>query len=122
MNHDELIAEAKDKLITGKPKATKSNKKAVEAADANLANELLAELSNIKDQMKSLDARKKEIENIIKDAIADKDELHIHGAKVASIARWRETAVLTDAVKEHFPLLDYPELYKRTSKSRLTVH
>jgi hypothetical protein len=48
--------------------------------------------------------------------------IHIHGAKVASIARWRETAVQTDVVKETFPLVDYPELYKRSSKTRLTIH
>ena len=120
--YDQLIADAKDKLITGTPKATKENKNAIEATDPILANELLAERQSIADQIKFLTARKSEIEDIIKDAIGKKDELHIHGAKVASIARWRETAVATDVVKESFPLVDYPELYKRSDKSRLTIH
>lgn len=120
--YQNLVAEAKQKLITGAPKATKEDKNAVEAADAVLANELLAERQLIADQIKELTSRKVEIENIIKDAIGTKDLLTIHGAKVASIARWRETSVNTDLVKENFPLLDYPELYKRSSKSRLTIH
>jgi hypothetical protein len=120
--YNQLIADAKEKLITGTPKATKENKNAIEATDPILANELLAERQSIADQIKFLTARKGEIEDIIKDAIGKKDELHIHGAKVASIARWRETAVATDVVKENFPLLDYPELYKRSDKSRLTIH
>lgn len=122
MNHENLIAEAKAKLITGKPKATKENKNAVEAADTNLANELLAELSNVQDEMKLLKVREDEIKAIIRDAIADKEELHIHGAKVASISRWRETAVQTSVVKEMFSVVDYPELYKRTTKTRLNIH
>ncbi len=120
--YQNLVAEAKQKLITGAPKATKEDKNAVEAADAVLANELLAERQLIADQIKELTSRKVEIENIIKDAIGTKDLLTIHGAKVASIARWRETSINTDVVKENFPLLDYPELYKRASKSRLTIH
>lgn len=120
--HEQLVAEAKEKLISGKPKATKSNTKAVEANDPILANELFAELSKIQEELKALKAREDEIKDIIRDAIGDKDELHIHGAKVASISRWRETAVVTDSVKELFPLLDYPELYKRTSKTRLNIH
>jgi predicted phage-related endonuclease len=120
--YNQLIADAKEKLITGTPKATKENKNIVEATDPILANELLAERQSIADQIKFLTARKSEIEDIIKDAIGKKDELHIHGAKVASIARWRETAVATDVVKESFPLVDYPELYKRSDKSRLTIH
>ena len=120
--YNQLIADAKEKLITGTPKATKENKNIVEATDPILANELLAERQSIADQIKFLTARKNEIEDIIKDAIGKKDELHIHGAKVASIARWRETAVATDVVKESFPLVDYPELYKRSDKSRLTIH
>jgi hypothetical protein len=120
--YNQLIADAKEKLITGTPKATKENKNAIEATDPILANELLAERQSVADQIKFLTARKSEIEDIIKDAIGKKDELHIHGAKVASIARWRETAVATDVVKENFPLLDYPELYKRSDKSRLTIH
>lgn len=120
--YDQLIADAKDKLITGTPKATKENKNAIEATDPILANELLAERQSIADQIKFLTARKSEIEDIIKDAIGKKDELLVFGAKVASIARWRETAVATDVVKESFPLVDYPELYKRSDKSRLTIH
>jgi hypothetical protein len=120
--YEQLVADAKAKLITGAPKATKENKNAIEATDPILANELLAERQGIVDEIKMLTARKGAIEDIIKDAIGTKDELHIHGAKVASIARWRETAVQTDVVKETFPLVDYPELYKRSSKSRLTIH
>lgn len=121
-NYEQLVADAKAKLITGTPKATKENKNAVEAADPILANELLAERQSIVDEIKILTARKTAIEDIIKDAIGTKDELHIHGAKVATMSRWRETAVATDVVKENFPLLDYPELYKRSNKSRLTIH
>lgn len=121
-NYEQLVADAKAKLITGTPKATKENKNAVEAADPIIANELLAERQSIADEIKMLTARKSAIEDIIKDAIGSKDELHIHGAKVATMSRWRETAVATDAVKENFPLLDYPELYKRSNKSRLTIH
>lgn len=120
--YDELVANAKQTLITGAPKATKDDKNAVEATDPILASELLAERSALADEIKKLTARKVAIEDIIKDAIGSKDILLVHGAKVASIARWRETAVLTDVVKDTFPLVDYPELYKRTTKSRLTVH
>jgi hypothetical protein len=119
---EDLIAEAKAKLITGKPKATKENKNAIEAADPVLANELMAELARVQDEMKFLKAREDEIKAVIRDAIGDKDELHIHGAKVASISRWRETSVQTDVVKELFPLVDYPEVYKRTDKTRLNIH
>lgn len=122
MTQEELIAQAKAVLITGKPKATKANTKAVEANDPVLANELFAELAKVQEDMKFLKAREQEIKDIIKDAIGDKDELHIHGAKVASISRWRETSVQTDAVKELFPLIDYPEIYKRTDKTRLNIH
>lgn len=120
--HEELVAQAKQALIQGKPKATKANSKAVEAADPILANELFAELAKIQEDLKFLKAREDEIKNIIRDAIGDKDELHIHGAKVASISRWRETSVLTDKVKELFALVDYPELYKRSDKTRLNIH
>lgn len=121
-DYESLVQEAKQKLITGAPKATKEDKNAVEATDPILANELLAERQKIADEIKELTARKTEIENIIKDAIGTKDVLTIFGAKVASIARWRETSINSDVVKENFPLLDYPELYKRSSKSRLTIH
>ena len=120
--HEQLVAEAKDKLISGKPKATKENNKAIEAADPILANELFAELAKVQEDMKFLKAREAELKDVIRDAIGDKDELHIHGAKVASISRWRETSVQTDVVKEHFPVVDYPELYKRSSKTRLNIH
>lgn len=122
MTHEELIAQAKAVLITGKPKATKENKNAIEAADPVLANELFAELAKVQEDMKFLKAREDEIKAIIRDAIGEKDELHIHGAKVASISRWRETSVQTDKVKELFPLVDYPEIYKRTDKTRLNIH
>lgn len=121
-DYEQLVADAKAKLITGTPKATKENKNAVEALDPIIANELLAERQSIADEIKVLTARKTAIEDIIKDVIGTKEELHIHGAKVATISRWRETAVATDVVKENFPLLDYPELYKRSNKSRLTIH
>jgi hypothetical protein len=120
--HEELVAQAKAILISGKPKATKENTKAVEASDPILANELFAELAKVQEESKFLKAREDELKAIIRDAVGDKDELHIHGAKVASISRWRETSVQTDVVKEMFPLLDYPELYKRTSKTRLNIH
>lgn len=116
-----LLAEAKDALVTT-PKATKEDTSLVEASDPILANELLARRVAIVDQIKLLTAEKTEIENIIKDAIGKKDSLTIHGAKVATISRWRETRVLTDVVKEMLPVLEYPELYKRESKSKLTVH
>lgn len=122
MTQEELIAQAKAVLITGKPKATKENKNAIEAADPVLANELFAELSKVQEDMKFLKAREDEIKAIIRDAIGEKDELHIHGAKVASVSRWRETSVQTDKVKELFPLVDYPEIYKRTDKTRLNIH
>jgi hypothetical protein len=122
MTHEELIAQAKAVLITGKPKATKENKNAIEVADPVLANELMAELAKVQEDMKFLKAREDEIKAIIRDAIGDKDELLIHGAKVASISRWRETSVQTDKVKELFPLVDYPEIYKRTDKTRLNIH
>lgn len=118
-----LVAEAKAKLIAGKAVvAEDGGKTAVEAEDAVAANELLAERSALDDEIKALEARKKAIDAIIKTAIGDADELLVHGAKVASISRWRETSVQTDAVKEMFPLLDFPELYKRTDKSRLNIH
>lgn len=116
-----VIDEAKAKLVT-KPKASKSTTKVVEALDATLANELLAKRSEIYDAKKRLEAELAEIDAIVKDMIGTADELHIHGAKVASIARWRETGLVTDKVKETFPVAEYPELYKRTDKSRLTIH
>lgn len=117
----ELIEQAKATLVV-KAKETKSKAKIVEPTDAVLANELLAKRSAVYDAKKKLEAELSEIDAIIKDMIGNNDELHIHGAKVASIARWREQSLITDKVKETFPLLDYPELYKATSKSRLTVH
>jgi phage shock protein A len=117
----QLLDEAKAKLVT-KAKETKETTKSVEAIDPALANELLAKRSAIYDAKKKLEADLAEIDAIIKDMIGSADQLTIHGAKVASIARWRETALITDSVKETFPVAEYPELYKRTSKSRLTIH
>jgi len=116
-----LIDEAKAKLVT-KAKESKSSTKSVETTDANLANELLAKRGEIYDAKKKLTDELAEIDAIIKDMIGSADQLTIHGAKVASIARWRETALITDTVKTTFPVAEYPELYKRTSKTRLTVH
>lgn len=120
--YDALVAESKARLITGTPKATKEDKKAIEVADPLLANELLAERSELDDQIKALKARKDVIDDIIRDAIGTKDVLLVHGAKVASIARWRETSVNTAYVNENFDIADYPEMFKRSNKSRLTVH
>jgi predicted phage-related endonuclease len=116
-----LIDQAKAKLIE-KPKATKSNKKVVDASDPTMVNELLAELSRIKDAIKILEAQESEIKDVFKDIIGQAEELHVYGAKVASISRWRETGLITDKVKETFPLVEYPELYKATTKSRLNIH
>lgn len=116
-----LIDEAKAKLIE-KPKATKTSKKVVDASDPALVNSLLAELSMVQDQMKQLKAQEDEIKDVIRDIIGQAEELHVHGAKVASISRWREQALITDKVKETFPLVDYPELYKASTKSRLNIH
>ena len=116
-----LIDEAKAKLVS-KPKASKTNAKAIEASDPNTANALLAQRSELYDAKKRLEAELKEIDDIIKDMIGTNDELLVHGAKVASIARWKETSLITDTVKETFPIAEYPEIYKRIAKSRLTVH
>ncbi len=117
----QLLDEAKAKLVT-KAKETKETSKSVEAIDPALANELLAKRSSIYDAKKKLEAELAEIDAIIKDMIGSADQLTIFGAKVASIARWRETSLITDSVKETFPVAEYPELYKRTNKSRLTIH
>jgi hypothetical protein len=116
-----LIDEAKAKLVS-KPKASKSSAKAIEATDANTANALLAQRSELYDAKKKIEAELKEIDDIIKDMIGNNDELHIHGAKVASIARWKETSLITDKVKELFPLTEYPDIYTRIAKSRMTIH
>jgi len=117
----DLIDEAKVKLVS-KPKESKAKVKAVEPSDPTLANELLAKRSSLYDAKKRLEDELKEVDAIIKDMIGSNDELHIHGAKVASMARWRETSLITDTVKETFPIAEYPELYKRINKTRLTVH
>jgi hypothetical protein len=117
----DLIDEAKSKLVS-KPKESKAKVKVTEPADLTLANELLAKRSSLYDAKKRLEDELKEVDAIIKDMIGSNDELHIHGAKVASIARWRETSLITDTVKETFPISEYPELYKRINKTRLTVH
>lgn len=121
MTHEELIEQAKKVLVT-KPVATAPDADAVEAADPIIANELLAERNQLSEDIALLTARKKEIDDIIKDAIGDQSILTILGAKVASISRWRETAVQTDIVKEMFPLAQYPELYKRSDRSKLNIH
>lgn len=120
---DALLVEARERLLAGKPvDAVVDGVKRVEASDPVLVNELLAERADIDDQIKALTVRKKAIEAIIRDVIGDDDELSVHGAKVASVARWRETRVVSDAVKSLFPVVDYPELYVREDKSRLTIH
>lgn len=121
MNHAELIEQAKEVLVS-KPKLTKENTKAVEAADPQIMNELLALRAEIDSNIKELTKEKTRIDDIIKDAIGKNDELLVHGAKVASISRWRETAIQSDVVKEMFALEDYPELYKRADRSRLNIH
>lgn len=115
-----LIDQAK--ALIANPKESKADPKAVEASDPALFNELLALRTSLDTQMKELKAQKDEIEKVIKDAIGKKDYLTVHGAKVATISRWRETRVLSDVVKEMFAVADYPELYKREDKSRLTIH
>jgi seryl-tRNA synthetase len=116
-----LIEEAKSKLIE-KPKATKVSKKIIESPEPALVNSLLAQLSELQGEMKQLKAQEDEIKAVIKDIIGSAEELHVHGAKVASISRWRETSLITDKVKETFPLVEYPELYKASTKSRLNIH
>ena len=118
---DQIIAQAKETLITGKPKATADDRKAVEAADPILANELLAQRSHIDDQIKALTAQKKAIDDILKDAIGKDDVLLVNGSEVASVSRWRETQLNSDFIKENFPLADYPEMFSRVSKSRLNI-
>lgn len=115
-----LIDQAKAELVS-KPKATKSKVKQVEAADANLMNELLAKRSMLHDQVKVLKDQQAEIDAILKDAIGSNDELTVHGAVVATITRYRKQSLITDKVKELFPLTEYPEIYKATTESRLTV-
>ena len=121
MSDRDLIEEAKAKLVV-KPKASKGKVKSVEAVDPILANELLAKRSELYDAKKRLEEELKEMDNIIRDMIGSNDELTVNGAKVASIARWRETALITDTVKVQFPVAEFPELYKRAEKSRLTIH
>jgi ABC-type phosphate transport system auxiliary subunit len=116
-----LIDQAKAALVS-KPKATKDNRKAVEAADAILTNELLARLNQIKTELKTLKAEEDELKAILTDAIGTGEELTVHGAKVASIARWRQVDIVSEKVKELFSVAEYPELYKASNRSRLTVH
>jgi hypothetical protein len=115
----DLIIRAKA-LIT-KPKATKDDTKAVEASDPATINELLARRSEIDDAAKVLAADKAVIDDILKDLIATNDVLTVHGAEVASISRWRETQLNSDFIKENFPVADYPEMFKRVSRSRLNI-
>jgi hypothetical protein len=121
MSDRDLITEAKAKLVA-KPKASKDKVKSVEAVDPILANELLAKRSELYDAKKRLEDEIKEMDNIVRDMIGSNDELTVNGAKVASIARWRETALITDAVKVQFPVAEFPEFYKRSEKTRLTIH
>lgn len=121
MSDRDLIEEAKAKLVA-KPKASKDKVKSVEAVDPILANELLAKRSELYDAKKRLEDEIKEMDNIVRDMIGSNDELTVHGSKVASIARWRETALITETVKVQFPVAEFPELYKRAEKSRLTIH
>jgi len=118
---NDLIARAKDVLITGEPKATKDDAKQVEATDPILANELLAERQSLHDQIKELTARKSAIDDILKDAIGKNDELTVNGSTVASMTRWRQTELVKEFIEENFPLKDYPEMYKRVSRSRLDI-
>jgi len=118
---DELIAKGKSTLVTGKPKATVDDRKAVEAADPILVNELLAERSHLDDQIKALTVQKKAIDDILKDAIGKDEVLLVNGSEVASISRWRETQLNSEFIKENFPVADYPEMFSRVSKSRLNI-
>ena len=117
----DIIDRAKDTLITGKAKATKDNSKQVEVPDQILANELLAQRLAITDQIKELTALKTQIDNIIKDAIGSADELTVHGAVVASMSRWRQTDLNSEYIKATFKVEEYPEMFVRTTKSRLDV-
>ena len=111
------VERAKATLIE-KPRATKANPRAIEATDPILINELLAERSELSDVIKQADARKTEIENVLKDIIGDKDELLVHGARVAFITRTKPSiAVDTAEVKEQFPFNEYPTLYKKNKGS-----
>jgi hypothetical protein len=85
-------------------------------------NELLALRTSLDENLKVLTSEKKRIDDIIKDAIGKNDELLVHGAKVASISRWRQTDVVAEVVKEMFAVKDYPELYKRSDRSKLNIH
>lgn len=118
---DAIIAQAKATLITGDTTAIADDRKAVEAADPILANELLAQRSDIDDQIKALTAQKKQIDDIIKAAIGTEDVLLVNGSEVASISRWRETQINSDFIKENFALVDYPDMYSRVPKSRLNI-
>lgn len=116
----DILDRAKEALVA-KPKATKVTEKAVEAADPIIASELLAERQAIVDAMKPLEARKKAIDAIIKDAIGNNDSLTVFGAVVASIVRWRQTDLNSEFIKENFKVADYPEMFVRSDKSRLDV-
>jgi hypothetical protein len=118
---NDLIARAKDVLITGEPKATKDDAKQVEATDPILANELLAERQSLHDQIKELTARKSAIDDILKDAIGKNDELTVNGSVVATMTRWRQTDLVKEFIEDNFPIKDYPEMYKRSARSRLDI-
>lgn len=120
-SQEDLIARAKETLITGKPKATKDDKKSVEVTDPILANELLAKREELATAIKELTAQKNAIDNILKDAIGSNDLLTVHGAVVASMSRWRETQLNKDFITENFKVADYPEMFIRATKTRLDV-
>ena len=85
-------------------------------------NELLAKRSSLQDSKKKILEELTTIDTYIKETIGSDDQLTVNGGKVASIARWIETSIVTEEVKISFPIATYPELYKKTEKSRLTVH
>lgn len=115
-----LIDVAKATLVA-KPKLSKDSVKAVEPVDPVLMNELLARRGDVYDQIRLLKAELESIDAIVRDVIGSADELQVHGATVATIARWRETSLITDVVKVSFPVAEFPELYKKTAKTRLTI-
>ncbi|MFM5968492.1 MAG: hypothetical protein ACKOQ8_05605 [Micrococcales bacterium] len=115
-----LIERAQTALVS-KPVATKDTTKRVEAADPIVANELLAQRSEIADAIKELTKQKEAIDAILKDAIGKNDELLVNGAVVASISRWRETGLNKEFILENFAVVDYPEMFTRVTRERLNI-
>lgn len=118
---DTTLIERATAALVSKPVATKTTTKQVEAADPIIANELLAQRSEIADAIKELTKQKEAIDAIIKDAIGKADELVVNGAVVATISRWRETGLNKDFIMENFPVVDYAEMYVRTTRERLNI-